>query len=113
MTLQAKTRRIQKLTLRPASHLYSVPRSVIDTMHRADQELIASGAAQRALKVGDRAPLFTLKDTESNQDFIVCTACGWSTGRQFFNRGVWCPICNMELQALEAARPEFEGSGPS
>jgi hypothetical protein len=29
-------------------------------MHRATQELIASGAAQRALKAGDKAPLFTL-----------------------------------------------------
>jgi peroxiredoxin len=28
-----------------------------------------------------------------------------------FYRGVWCPYCNMELQALEAARPEFERLG--
>ena len=35
---------------------YSVPPSVIETMHRATAELIASGAAGRALKVGDKAP---------------------------------------------------------
>ncbi|MGF6227605.1 peroxiredoxin [Inquilinus ginsengisoli] len=28
-----------------------------------------------------------------------------------FYRGVWCPYCNMELQALEAAKPEFEKLG--
>jgi peroxiredoxin len=25
-----------------------------------------------------------------------------------FYRGVWCPYCNMDLQALQAALPEFE-----
>ena len=35
---------------------YSVPPSVIETMHRATAELIASGAAGCALKVGDKAP---------------------------------------------------------
>jgi hypothetical protein len=32
---------------------YSVPRSVIETMHRATAELIASSATQRARKAGD------------------------------------------------------------
>jgi peroxiredoxin len=30
-----------------------------------------------------------------------------------FYRGVWCPYCNMDLQALEAARPEIESRGAS
>ena len=30
-----------------------------------------------------------------------------------FYRGVWCPYCNMELQALEAAKPEFDRYGAS
>lgn len=30
-----------------------------------------------------------------------------------FYRGVWCPYCNLELQALEAARPAFEAAGAS
>ena len=38
----------------------SVCRTVIDTMHRATEELIASGAAARALKAGDVAPPFVL-----------------------------------------------------
>lgn len=46
---------------------YSVPHSVIETMHRATDELIASGAAERALKVGDTAPRFSLKDAERNE----------------------------------------------
>ena len=30
-----------------------------------------------------------------------------------FYRGVWCPYCNMDLQALETAKPEFEKFGAS
>jgi len=33
---------------------------VVATMHRAVEELRASGAADRVLKVGDRAPAFVL-----------------------------------------------------
>ena len=36
------------------------PADVVGTMHRAVEELRASGAAARALKVGDRAPDFRL-----------------------------------------------------
>ena len=35
---------------------YNVSPSVVETMHRATAELIASGAADRARKVGDEAP---------------------------------------------------------
>ncbi len=89
---------------------YSVPRSVIETMHRATAELIASGAANRALKVGDKAPHFSLKDPEGN---IINSADLLKHGPLIvsFYRGVWCPYCNMELQALQAALPEFERLG--
>jgi len=109
MTLQAKLDAF-KADFEAGKPPYSVPRSVIDTMHRATKELIASGAAQRALKVGDRAPLFTLKDTESNQVSLSALLADGPLVVSFY-RGVWCPYCNMELQALEAARPEFERLG--
>lgn len=89
---------------------YNVPYSVIETMHRATKELIASGAAGRAKKAGDMAPAFTLKDPEGNP---VSSADLLEKGPLVvsFYRGVWCPYCNMELQALEAARPQFEALG--
>jgi len=89
---------------------YRVPPSVIETMHRATDELIASGAAQKALKAGDKAPIFTLNDPDGNpvsssdllrQGPLVVT----------FYRGVWCPYCNMELQALQAALPDIRDAG--
>ena len=45
---------------------YNTPREAIETMHRATAELKASGIDGRALKVGDRAPSFTLL----NQDHV-------------------------------------------
>jgi peroxiredoxin len=109
MTLQAKLDAF-KADFEAGKPPYNVPRSVIETMHRATKELIASGAAKRALKAGDKAPLFTLKDPEGNS---VSSASLLANGPLVvsFYRGVWCPYCNMELQALEAAKPEFERLG--
>ena len=45
---------------------YNAPHEAIEKMHRATAELKASGAEARALKIGDRAPSFTL----FNQDHV-------------------------------------------
>jgi hypothetical protein len=45
---------------------YNAPHEVIEKMHRATAELKASGIEQQALKIGDRAPSFTL----SNQNHV-------------------------------------------
>jgi len=45
---------------------FNATREVIETMHRATAELKESGAETRALKIGDRAPSFTL----FNQDHL-------------------------------------------
>ncbi|WP_264996350.1 peroxiredoxin-like family protein, partial [Kozakia baliensis] len=89
---------------------YNVPHSLIEVMHRATAELIASGAADKALKAGDKAPAFTLNDPEGNP---VSSADLLAKGPLVvsFYRGVWCPYCNMELQALEAALPSFRELG--
>jgi peroxiredoxin len=91
---------------------YSAPRSVVETMHRATAELIESGAARRAKKAGDLAPSFSLKDPDGN---VITSADLLKRGPLVlsFYRGVWCPYCNMELRALEAAKPEFDRYGAS
>jgi peroxiredoxin len=91
---------------------FSVPRSVIEMMHRATSELIASGAASRGKKAGDIAPDFLLKDPTGN---VVSSGNLLRRGPLVlsFYRGVWCPYCNIELRALEAAKSEFEKYGAS
>src|SRR5216683_4438028 len=74
----------------------------LELMARATSELIESGQAQRAKKAGDIAPEFTLNDPEGNpvssRDLLAKGPLVVS-----FYRGVWCPYCNLELQALQAA----------
>ena len=91
---------------------YSVPRSVIETMRRATAELIASGAASRALGAGDTAPSFVLNDADRNP---VASSALLRQGPLVvsFYRGVWCPYCNLELAALQAALPDIVDRGAS
>jgi peroxiredoxin len=84
----------------------------LDTMHRATDELIASAQAQRAKKAGDTAPEFTLRDPDgkpmSSRELLARGPLVIS-----FYRGVWCPYCNLELQALQEALPEIAARGAS
>lgn len=111
MTLQAKLDAF-KADFEAGRPPYSVPRAVIDTMHRATAELKASGLAQRALRVGDIARPFTLPDPQG-----VPVSSGELLARGplvlSFYRGVWCPYCNMELQALQAVLPQIAAAGAS
>jgi peroxiredoxin len=84
--------------------------AVVSALHRAVDELIASGAQDRALKVGDVAPQFALPDSEGT---IVSSHELLARGPIVitFYRGVWCPYCNLDLAALEEARPDLETRG--
>ncbi len=99
-----------KADFRAGKPPYNVPKSVIDIMDRATDELVASGAAGRALKVGDVAPDFTLAAPDgtawSSRDLLARGPLVVS-----FYRGVWCPYCNMELQALQGVLPSIRALG--
>jgi hypothetical protein len=55
-----------KLAFESGGPPYNAPREAIEKMHRATAELKVSGAETKALKVGDRAPEFSL----FNQDHV-------------------------------------------
>jgi peroxiredoxin len=81
-------------------------------MHRATAELVAGGQARHALKAGDKAPDFVLNDADgmpvASRDLRAKGPLVLS-----FYRGVWCPYCNMELQALQAELAAIEARGAS
>jgi peroxiredoxin len=89
---------------------FNAPDWIHEPMHRATKELIDSGAASRAVKSGDKAPTFTLKDSDGN---AIASADLLARGPLVltFYRGVWCPYCNMDLLALQAALPELRALG--
>jgi peroxiredoxin len=109
MTLQAKLDAF-KADFRAGKPPYYAPPEIHPIMERATAELIASGATSRALKAGDKAPEFTLKDGDGN---TVSSAELLAHGPLVvsFYRGVWCPYCNIELQALEASLPAIRKAG--
>ena len=88
------------------------PPEVVAVFHRSTAELIASGQAARALNVGDRAPAFRLPDSEGA---TVTSAELLAKGPLVvtFYRGAWCPYCNMDLQAIEAAASQIRSLGAS
>ena len=89
---------------------YNAPDWIHEPMHRATRELIGSGAAGRALKAGDKAPDFILDDPDGK---AVSSATLRADGPLVvtFYRGVWCPYCNMDLQALQEALPQLTELG--
>lgn len=88
------------------------PPAVVAVMHRATADLIASGQADRALKAGSAAPDFALKDAEGalvrSDDLLARGPLALT-----FYRGVWCPYCNLDLQALESAAKDVRAAGAS
>ncbi|AJG19883.1 peroxiredoxin-like family protein [Cupriavidus basilensis] len=111
MSLQQKLDAI-KADFKAGKAPYFAPPEIHPIMERATAQLIASGQAGRALKAGDTAPVFTLTDPEgapvSSEELLAQGPLIVS-----FYRGVWCPYCNMELQALEEAVPVFREAGAS
>ena len=111
MSLQQKLDAF-KADFRAGKPPYNAPAEIHPIMERATAELIASGQAQRAKKAGDVAPEFILKDPDgkavSSRDLLAKGPLVVS-----FYRGVWCPYCNLELQALQEALPEISARGAS
>jgi peroxiredoxin len=96
------------------SHFESkvAPPDVVELFHRTTAELIATGQAERSLKVGDVAPAFMLTNAEGEP---VSSTALLERGPLVvtFYRGVWCPYCNIDLQAIEEAADELRELGAS
>ena len=88
------------------------PPHVVAVMHKATADLIASGQADRAIKAGARAPKFALPNAHGQ---LVRSSDLLAKGPLVvtFYRGIWCPYCNMDLQAIEAAADEIRALGAS
>jgi peroxiredoxin len=94
------------------SHFESkvAPPAVVELFHKTTAELIATGQAERSLKVGDLAPTFTLTDAEGE---VISSEAMLNHGPlvMTFYRGVWCPYCNIDLQAIEEVADEIRSLG--
>jgi peroxiredoxin len=89
-----------------------VPAERLAVVDRTAEDFVRSQLAQRALKVGDRAPAFELPDGDGMR---------WSSGNMLrngplaivFYRGRWCAYCNTQLAAMQQVHQEIALAGAS
>ena len=88
------------------------PAAAIAAFHRSTRALIENGNADRALKAGERVPEFTLPDADGH---LISSTALLAKGPLVltFYRGVWCPYCNLDLQALEDVADDIRSRGAS
>ena len=98
------TRQLRELAAR-------TPAPIAERITAILADVTASGVAP-GLAVGERAPNFRLPNAAGEE---VELASRLATGPVVlsFYRGEWCPYCNLELRALQAALPRFQGHGAS
>jgi peroxiredoxin len=87
-------------------------RDAADAMRSATEYLIATRQAERALKAGNRAPSFRLRNqcgAEAASETLLRRGPLLLT----FYIGLWCPACSRDLQAFESLRPSVEARGAS
>ncbi|MFF9899156.1 peroxiredoxin-like family protein [Streptomyces longispororuber] len=70
------------------------------TMDRNAEALAGSGITDRAVGVGARAPLFTLKSA-TGEDMSLAGLLAEGPVVLTFYRGAWCPFCQVALRALQ------------
>ena len=72
--------------------------------------LAASGIAERALKVGERAPDFTLPNALGGP-VTLSRLLEQGPAVVTFYRGEWCPYCNLQLRAYQAILARIRDTG--
>jgi peroxiredoxin len=90
----------------------STPQHISRVRQEAIEDLVSSGIAERAVRAGDYAPRFRLRDADgkliSSDDLL-------DRGPLLvvFYRGRWCPYCNVDLRAVEAVAQDLRSTGAS
>ncbi len=74
--------------------------------------LAASDILDTALRAGDPAPMFELPDAHGNAVALADLLAEGPVVLSFY-RGSWCPFCNLEVRALQAALADAKTMGVS
>jgi peroxiredoxin len=75
-----------------------------------DAEAMGPSDAFAAPGVGARAPLFTLPDARGGE-VALADLLADGPGVLVFYRGAWCPYCNLQLAAFQAALADIRAAG--
>lgn len=86
-----------------------VPGEVQSVMRKALKAMADSGVAEECLRIGMRPLDFTLNNQHDKPVNLEQTLQHGPVVISFF-RGMWCPYCSLELQALQQALPAIRAS---
>ncbi|MBK1828592.1 redoxin domain-containing protein [Haloferula rosea] len=98
------------LEARKDAFLDQAPAELLASQNRALRELEESGIYEKVLKVGDRAPDFSIKN-QDGEDVRLSERLEHGPVVLTWYRGAWCPYCNITLAALADTRDEMESLG--
>src|SRR5262249_23720814 len=101
-----------KLDALKAECLSKTPPKVTLVRQRAVDWLAASGLAERATHAGEQTPAFRLRDGYGGAFSSREALCRGPMVLVFY-RGRWCPYCNIDLRAIEAASHDIRSLGAS
>ena len=87
-----------------------LPQESLAVMDKATSTLAASGITDTSLPVGAAAPDFTLPGVNGEQVSLAKLLTDGPVVLAFY-RGGWCPYCNLELRALQAALADITAAG--
>ncbi len=100
----------EALNARVALSKEKIPNDILEIMSKATNNLKQEGLSNKALQVGATFPEFNLPNEKGEIKRLEEVKGEKATVISFY-RGGWCPYCNIELQALQKALPEFKNLG--
>jgi peroxiredoxin len=89
-----------------------LPAPVLAELLKSITTLVETGIAQQSVKVGERAPDFTLPDVQGSPVTLSELLKRGPVVLTFY-RGEWCPWCNLALRAYQRILPQIRASGAS
>jgi peroxiredoxin len=87
-----------------------LPPELMKTFYHSIDTLIQTDIAKDSLKVGDKAPDFTLPDVFGKQ-VTLSELLQRGPAVVTFYRGEWCPFCNLQLHAYQNILPQIQELG--
>ena len=89
-----------------------LPAEVLAQLSKSITTLVQTGIAQQSVKVGERAPDFTLPDV-FGKPVTLSELLTHGPVMLYFYRGEWCPFCNLALRAYQRILPQIRALGAS
>ncbi len=89
-----------------------LPPELMKNFYNSIETVVQTGIAKHSLKVGEKAPDFTLLDV-FGKPVSLSELLQHGPVVVTFYRGEWCPFCNLQLRAYQNILPQIQALGAS